>query len=662
MTRLYNDPTRFADEATEGFVAAHRRWVRAVSGGVVRRRELPAGQVAVVVGGGSGHYPAFAGLVGEGLAAGAVLGNVFASPSTAQVVSVARAVENGGGVLLSYGNYAGDVLNFTAAQDRLRGAGIDCHTVQVTDDISSADPAEKHRRRGVAGDLVVFKIAAAAAAEGAPLSAVASAAAHANDRTRTLGVAFSGCTLPGADAPLFSVPAGRMAVGLGIHGEPGLTETDLPSADELAELLVARLLEELPEDVPAAAGQRVVAVLNGLGSVKYEELFVVYRTVLARLHAAGVAVADCEVGELCTSFDMAGVSLTLLWLDADLERWWTAPADAPAFHRGLSVEGSSVGRAGVDGLGAGGLGVDGLGVDGFADAPGVDGPRVDGLGVDGPRSAEAAQAPAAGAPASQAAAAVAAEVFATIAATVADHAEELGRIDAIAGDGDHGIGMERGATAAAAAAASAQRAGAGAGTVISLAGDAWADRAGGTSGALWGLALRALGTRLGDEDSPGRADIAEAVTAARVAITTAGGAAVGDKTLVDALVPFERTLADLAAADVPLPEAWRGAAAAATEAAEATASLLPQTGRARPHAERSLGTPDAGAVSLALIVSAIADTLAEIGGRAPAAQRASAAATASANAASAATPTPTAAATPTPAGTPTASATKASTP
>ena len=336
MTRLFNDPALFADESITGFVAAHRRWVRAVPGGVARNTQTPAGQVAVIIGGGSGHYPAFAGLVGPGLASGAVMGNVFASPSAVQVTSVARAAEHGGGVLLTYGNYAGDYLNFTQAEERLRAAGIPCRSVQVTDDIYSAPPDERHQRRGIAGDLVVFKIAAAAAVEGQDLDQVAAAANRANDRTRSMGVAFSGCTLPGATAPLFSVPEGRMAIGLGIHGEPGLEETGVPTADELADLFVARLLDELPDDVDAASGARVVAVLNGLGSVKYEELFVVYGRIATLLAAAGIEVVDCEVGEVCTSFDMAGVSLTLLWLDEDLERLWLVPADAPAFRRGTT--------------------------------------------------------------------------------------------------------------------------------------------------------------------------------------------------------------------------------------------------------------------------------------------------------------------------------------
>src|SRR4051795_5499248 len=266
MTRLFNEPADFADEMIEGFVAANSRYVRAVPGGVARATVSPQGEVAVVIGGGSGHYPAFGGLVGPGFAHGAAMGNLFASPATQQVESVARAAENGGGGLLSYGNYAGDVLNFDAAQDHLRAAGIPCETVTVTDDVSSASLAEKHKRRGIAGDLTVFKAAAAAAEEGYELAEVARVARLANERTRSVGVAFTGCTLPGAAEPLFTVPEGRMAVGMGIHGEPGIDETGIPTADELAGLLVGKLLPEIPDGAESPRdtnkGARVVPILN----------------------------------------------------------------------------------------------------------------------------------------------------------------------------------------------------------------------------------------------------------------------------------------------------------------------------------------------------------------------------------------------------------------
>ncbi|MBF4605876.1 dihydroxyacetone kinase family protein [Curtobacterium sp. VKM Ac-2884] len=570
MTRLFNDPADFADEMVDGFVAANQARVRKVHGGVARSTTSPEGTVALVVGGGSGHYPAFGGLVGHGLAAGAAMGNLFASPSAQQVTAVAKASEHGGGVLLSYGNYAGDVLNFDAAARALADSGIDVRTVRVTDDVASAPSDEAHKRRGIAGDLCVFKVAGAAAERGDDLDAVTAIASRANDRTRSFGVAFSGCSLPGADEPLFTVPEGRMAIGMGIHGERGIAEADVPTASGLADLLVDKLLTELPEGVEAHAGQRVVPILNGLGSVKYEELFVVFGAVQRGLADAGVVVVEPEVGELVTSFDMAGVSLTLFWLDDELEELWAAPADSPAYRKGGAVPQQPV-------------------------AP-------EALAAD-------EQAPVTpGTEASQASAARVVEAITAIRTTIDDHADELGRIDAVAGDGDHGIGMQRGSTAADRAAQDAAARGAGAGSVLAIAGDAWSDKAGGTSGAIWGAALEALGRVLGDDQRPSAATVAQAVHAAVEAVL-AFGAVPGDKTMVDAIVPFDQVLTDRVAAGDDLVRAWSAASAAATAAADATADLLPKMGRARTHGEDAVGTPDAGAISFALITAAVLSTV-----------------------------------------------------
>src|SRR6478609_1115896 len=571
MTRLWNEPADFADEMIDGFVAANGRYVRRVPGGVVRSTVVPNGQVAVVIGGGSGHYPAFGGLVGPGLAHGAAMGNLFASPSTQQIAAVAKAADNGGGVFFSYGNYAGDVLNFDAAQDRLRAEGISCETVTVTDDISSAGPREKHKRRGIAGDLTVFRAAAAAAEAGYDLAEVARVARLANERTRSFGVAFTGCTLPGAEQPLFSVPEGRMAVGLGIHGEPGIDETDIPTADGLAELLVEQLLPEVPDGVEAR-GARVVPVLNGLGSLKYEELFIVYRRVAQLLEGAGIEIVDPHVGEYCTSFDMAGVSLTLFWLDDELAALWDTPVDTPAYRRG-SVAAQVRRRDAEETL------------DAVLDIPPAD-------------------------DASRAAARTVVAALETVVATIDAHADELGRIDAIAGDGDHGIGMQRGSHAALDAGRAAAQGGAGAGTTLAHAADAWSDKAGGTSGALWGVILTALAGALGDEGRPSRTAIASGVAAGRAGVMAYGKAEVGDKTMVDALVPFSSELTQQIDAGARLAGAWRVAADAATRAAVASADLLPRMGRARTHGEHSLGTPDPGAVSLALLATAVADVVA----------------------------------------------------
>ncbi|KFF49609.1 dihydroxyacetone kinase [Gammaproteobacteria bacterium MFB021] len=567
MTRLYNDPVNFVDEATAGFVAAHAQRVCQVPGGVIRSTRSEPGTVAVVIGGGSGHYPAFAGLVGQGLAHGAVMGNLFASPSAQQVYNVCKAANNGGGVLLSFGNYAGDVLHFGQARERLIREGIPCEIVAVIDDISSADREELHKRRGIAGDLTVFKVAAAAAEAGYSLEEVVRISRSANLRTRSMGVAFDGCTLPGADDALFHVPAGKMAVGLGIHGEPGISEQDVPSADALAELLVSHLLEEVPDGVESVRGARAAVLLNGLGSIKYEELFVVYRRVHALLEEAGIEIVEPEVGELVTSLDMAGASLTLFWLDDELERLWRAPADTPAYRKG------SLNPA----------------------------PPIDTAALDIP---DADDIPAASQASRDAARCVAQALRATR-EVIDANVDKLGKLDAIAGDGDHGIGMQRGAVAAAEAAEQALARGAGAGTLLRLAAEAWSDRAGGTSGAIWGVMLNALSLTLGDDAAPQAEHYARGVAKAKQDVMEFGKAQLGDKTLVDALVPFSDALNQRVAAGDDLASAWGAATQAARSAAEETQALKPKLGRARPLAEKSVGTPDPGAISLAMILDAV---------------------------------------------------------
>ncbi|RKO21270.1 dihydroxyacetone kinase subunit L [Pseudarthrobacter phenanthrenivorans] len=567
MTQIFDNPADFADEALDGFVAANRGFVARVDGGVVRSTEVPAGQVALVVGGGSGHYPAFAGLVGPGLATGAACGNMFASPAAGQVYRVAKAANAGGGVLLSYGNYAGDVLHFGQAQLRLNAEGIETRTVLVTDDIASAPLDEIEKRRGIAGDLTVFKIAGAAAEAGLDLDAVEELAIRTNYRTRSLGVAFDGCTLPGADRPLFQVPAGQMSLGLGIHGEPGISDHPMPTASELAGLLVSRLLADKPED----AGDRVVAIVNGLGTVKYEELFLLFGKIEKLLAAAGLTVVEPECGELVTSLDMSGLSLTLLWLDDELERFWAAPASTPAFRKGNAEPRKRRELAGPQ------------------------------AGV----AAAAEDTTATAAVVGRLAAAVLAEVQ----DVVVKHEAELGRLDAIAGDGDHGIGMRRGVDAAAAAAQDSAAAGASVERVLTAAGEAWSERAGGTSGALWGSAVIAAGLTLGNKDAYSGGEAAAAVNAFADAITALGKAEPGDKTMVDALLPFRDTFQAAFDGGAPVADALAAASAAAQEAAAATSSLRPLKGRARPLAEKSLGHPDPGAVSFALIAARLSDYL-----------------------------------------------------
>ena len=537
MSYLPTEPEDFASKAIDGFVAAHPRHVQRTDGGVIRLAPIPSGQVGVVVGGGSGHYPAFAGLVGRGLAAGAVCGNIFASPSAGQVLRVGSAVERGAGLLLSFGNYAGDVLHFTLGAERLRRQGIDVRIVTVTDDIASAPIDQPELRRGIAGGLVVYKVAGAAAEAGLPLDEVERLARKANGRTRSLGVAFSGCTLPGASQPLFEVPSGRMAIGMGLHGEPGLSEGPLTDADSLAALLVERLLAERPADVPEDQ-QRLVVLLNGLGSFKYEELFVLFGAVNQELLARGVVLADCECGELVTSLDMAGVSLSLCWLDAELEGFWSAPADSAAYRRGALT------------------------------------------------------------PLPQAQNALLAR-FEAVEKALEQRAEELGALDAVAGDGDHGLGMLRGIRGARQSAIQACSRGCSTGEVLMEAGEAWSDHGGGTSGALWGGALLAAGNSIAQASEVGAKEIAAALDAALQAVVGLGQAVPGDKTMVDALQPYCLQLRSELQAGVALEQTLQNAAETCLLAAKTTAEMLPKLGRARPHGSRSLGHPDPGAMSLA---------------------------------------------------------------
>ncbi|WP_400159910.1 dihydroxyacetone kinase family protein [Arthrobacter sp. BPSS-3] len=561
MTKIFNDPSAFAEEALTGFCDVHADLVRPVAGGAVRRRRPAQPKVAVLAGGGSGHYPAFAGLIGAGLADGAVVGNIFTSPSAQQAYSVAKAAESGAGVVFAYGNYAGDVMNFGLASDRLAAEGIAVENVLVTDDIASAPAAEAAKRRGIAGDFTVFKVMGAAADAGATLAEVVRLGRKANDLTRTIGSAFGGCTFPGAGEPLFSLPAGQMGLGLGIHGEPGLHDTDLPSAAELGRELVARVLAEKPE----GAGDRLAVILNGLGSTKHEELFVLWGAVAPLLRAAGHTLVMPEVGELVTSLDMAGVSLTVTWLDQELEPLWTAAAETPAFRRGAVAAGSG---------------------------PAAD-EDTDDAGA-GPASFEAADA-------SRGFAASCIEALTAAQSTLHGAEQRLGRMDAVAGDGDHGRGMVRGIDAAVSAAAEAFDHGAGAGDVLAAAGDAWADKAGGTSGVLWGAGLRAFGEAVGNTAAPDAAAVASAVTAFADRIVQLGKAEPGDKTMVDALLPFAASFTRAVEDGADPGRAWQAAAGEAASAAEATADLLPLKGRARPLAGKSLGTADPGATSLAMV-------------------------------------------------------------
>jgi dihydroxyacetone kinase len=331
VRKLINDPYKVVDEMLDGFVRAHESKVRRLDGAagraIVRVGPPKPGKVGVLFGGGSGHKPAFIGYLGRGGADGVAVGNVFASPPPDPAVAASRAIDGGAGIVYSYGNYSGDVMNFDMAAETLADDGIEVRTVLVTDDVASAPKGREDERRGIAGDFIIFKILGARAEEMATLDEVEAAGRKANDNCRTMGVALSSCIVPAAGKATFNLEDGEMEIGLGVHGEPGMRRGPLESADAVTTTLVETILE----DMPLARGTEVAVLVNGLGATPYSELYIIFRRVAQMLDERGIIIHRSYVGEYVTSLEMAGASVTLLKLDDELKRLIDAPADCAMF-------------------------------------------------------------------------------------------------------------------------------------------------------------------------------------------------------------------------------------------------------------------------------------------------------------------------------------------
>jgi dihydroxyacetone kinase-like protein len=328
MQKILNDPEPFVDEMLDGILAAHPDQLRRPSSRAIVRADAPvADKVGIATGGGSGHLPVFMGYVGHGLIDGAAIGNVFASPSSDDMLDVTRAISAGRGVLYLYGNYGGDRLNFDLAAELASDEGIEVRTFLGADDVASAPPDRASTRRGIAGIFFLYKVAGAAAAAGASLDEVVSVTERAAAGTRTMGVALSPCTIPAAGVPTFELPPGQMEIGMGIHGEPGVRRGPLESADSIARELTSTILA----DLPYKRGDRVGVLVNGLGATPKEELYILYRSVAQILEAEGIGVHRVWAGEYATSLEMAGASLTLIRLDDELQTLLDAPAETPFY-------------------------------------------------------------------------------------------------------------------------------------------------------------------------------------------------------------------------------------------------------------------------------------------------------------------------------------------
>lgn len=326
MKKIMNEPGGYVEDMLAGLLAANPSMeLKGESGrAVVRASGVARGKVGVASGGGAGHLPLFVGYVGDGLLASCAVGNVFEGPNLASCMNAIQAADGGEGVLLLFGNYGGDKMNFAMAAEMLEDEGIRTRTVLGTDDIASATPEESAKRRGVAGIVYAYKIAGAAADAGKDLDEVARIAQKAVDNTRTIGVALSSCQLPGADAPTFTLGENEVEMGMGIHGERGIWRGEMRSASAFTTEMIERLSAEL--DV---SGRRVSVLVNGLGATPLEELFIIYREVSKALEGLGAQIVQPLVGNYVTSMEMAGFSISLIVLDDELETLLAAPAACP---------------------------------------------------------------------------------------------------------------------------------------------------------------------------------------------------------------------------------------------------------------------------------------------------------------------------------------------
>ena len=331
MRKIINKPENFVDETMDGIIAAYGDRVKLMNGD---RRVLLSGyptregKVGIVTAGGSGHLPVFLGYVGQGLLDGCAIGNVFASPSAQKMADMIRACDRGNGVLCLYGNYGGDKLNFNMACEEVDlEDDIKTATVLVADDVASAPKDKADTRRGVAGMVYAFKVAGAAADLGLSLEEVAAKAQKALANIRTMGVALSPCIVPEVGRPTFSIADDEIEIGMGIHGEAGIEVRKMMTADEIADLIVAKILE----DMPIAAGTKVSVMVNGLGATPKEELLIVYRRVHEILTGKGLVPVLPHIGEYATSMEMAGMSVTIMALDDELESLLRAPAASPFY-------------------------------------------------------------------------------------------------------------------------------------------------------------------------------------------------------------------------------------------------------------------------------------------------------------------------------------------
>lgn len=555
MKKLINEPRHLVRELLEGVVDLDAGVALLADENVVVCRDLPPvaeRRVAVLSGGGSGHEPAHAGYVGAGMLTAAIAGDVFTSPSTDAVLAAIIAVSGPAGAVLIVKNYTGDRLNFGLAAELARQQGIPVEVVVVADDVALRDLVPKTRRRGIAGTVLIHKLAGAAAAAGFPLARVADIARRAAEDIGSMGVGLGACIVPAAGVPGFELGPDEIEFGLGIHGEKGVARAAHRSADDIA----AHLLDSICTDLDLQSGASVALLVNGLGGTSPMELAVMVRGALANLRGRGIRVERAWTGNFMTAMEMPGCSLTLMKLDDERSVLLDAATRASAWPG------------------------DGRIPDKGAVVPVAPAATTSEPAIAGPLTAKLHAA-------------------VNAVATALEAAEDqLTELDAKAGDGDLGASMTRGAAAIRALGDASY---ANPARLLTDIGNALRRAIAGSSGPFYATALlRAAGT-LRDKPVPTNEDFQQAFAEAIAAISDLGGAKPGDRTMLDALQPAVNAwVASGRFAD---------AAIAAQAGADATAQMFPALGRASYLGQRALGIPDGGAIAVAVWLKALAGTI-----------------------------------------------------
>ena len=564
MKKLINNPRSVVREMLEGLVAQTADLAVLTDETVVVRDPLPPRDrraVAVLSGGGSGHEPAHAGYVGKGMLTAAVAGDVFTSPSSDAVLAAIRAVSGPAGAVLIVKNYTGDRLNFGLAAEMARTEGIPVEVVVVADDVALHATVPKGRRRGIAGTVLVHKVAGASAARGDSLDRVARLAREAAEAVGSMGVALGACTLPAAGKPGFELAESEIEMGLGIHGEAGVEKTAMrPSAD-----LVSVLVQTIVDNLAITSDDQLALLVNGLGATPPMELAIVARDALLELRRRSLRVSRAWTGTFLSALDMPGCSLSLMKLTDERLDLLDAATDASAWPRGGQV--SEVGSRTLS----------------VGQAPPPD------VAVQATESTALRSA-------------VEAAAHALLSAEPL-----LTELDTRAGDGDLGSSMARGAEAVLSLPASAWHQEAS--PILQNVGEALRRAIGGSSGPFYATAFIRAGRQLSGKATPRLSDIADAFDKAISAIATLGGAAPGDRTMLDALIPAAMALKQSAERGESARSAWMDAASAAAEGADATASMKPRLGRASYLGDRAIGVPDGGAKAVAIWLNAVASTV-----------------------------------------------------